>query len=404
MSAFGQNRPHIEVVRTTLIKNVSTLLPDVIDEVSAAFKDLVTAADKDWTSIEAFPSARKIICRATNRFFLGPAFFVRDIVVHLRPKCSTKADGNLARNAEYMDLIDKASTDILTTLGYRSYFPGPLKTFASQHLTDLPSDIKNISAQLRPLIEAELQREKDGSKGNNVIRWLLDEAKDGTPSVDDIVLRVLAINFVALETESDGLKQILFYLAAYPEYIQAMREEAESIIEAEGLTKDSLAKMHKVDSFIKETQRLTIMSLAVHRNVIKDFTFSNGLFLPKGIKVAIPTHAVQTDERNYTDALEFKPFRFAEMRQLDEQDGDNADSEKFRRGELASLSPTFLNFGIGRHACPGRFFAANMLKAVLVHMLLNYDVALPDFPDASTQETNLRIPDGLEHVRLRRRA
>ena len=36
--------------------------------------------------------------------------------------------------------------------------------------------------------------------------------------------------------------------------------------------------------------------VAVHRNVIKDFTFSNGLFLPKGVKVAIPTHAVQTDE------------------------------------------------------------------------------------------------------------
>ena len=49
MSAFGQNRPHIEVVRTTLIKNVSTLLPDVIDELSAAFKDLVTAADKGMT-------------------------------------------------------------------------------------------------------------------------------------------------------------------------------------------------------------------------------------------------------------------------------------------------------------------------------------------------------------------
>jgi cytochrome P450 len=28
----------------------------------------------------------------------------------------------------------------------------------------------------------------------------------------------------------------------------------------------------------------------------------------------------------------------------------------------------------GKHACPGRFFAGNELKAMMAHVLLNYDI------------------------------
>jgi len=48
----------------------------------------------------------------------------------------------------------------------------------------------------------------------------------------------------------------LYYLAAFPEYIQPLREEVEEIVKSEGWTKTALGKMHKLDSFIKETQRL----------------------------------------------------------------------------------------------------------------------------------------------------
>jgi cytochrome P450 len=32
-----------------------------------------------------------------------------------------------------------------------------------------------------------------------------------------------------------------------------------------------------------------------------------------------------------------------------------------------------MGFGHGRSACPGRFFASNVLKITLCHLLLNYD-------------------------------
>ena len=49
---------------------------------------------------------------------------------------------------------------------------------------------------------------------------------------------------------------VLFYLAALPEYIAPLRAEIEEVIEREGWSKEGLDKMHKVDSFIKESQRM----------------------------------------------------------------------------------------------------------------------------------------------------
>ena len=56
-------------------------------------------------------------------------------------------------------------------------------------------------------------------------------------------------------TASQSLTQVVFDLAKYSEYIPALREEIETVIQNEGLTKDSLVKMVKLDSFIKESQR-----------------------------------------------------------------------------------------------------------------------------------------------------
>lgn len=49
---------------------------------------------------------------------------------------------------------------------------------------------------------------------------------------------------------------MLFDLTTYPEHILPMREEAERVVAEQGWSKASLANMHKIDSFIRESQRL----------------------------------------------------------------------------------------------------------------------------------------------------
>lgn len=38
-----------------------------------------------------------------------------------------------------------------------------------------------------------------------------------------------------------------------------------------------------------------------------------------------------------------------------------------------------MHFGIGRHACPGRYMVSDEVKLVMVHLLLNYDFAIKGF-------------------------
>jgi cytochrome P450 len=68
-----------------------------------------------------------------------------------------------------------------------------------------------------------------------------------------------------------------------------------------------------------------------------------------------------------------------------------------------STSADYLSFGHGRHACPGRFFAANELKLLLAYMVLNYDIEpLEKRPDGKWVGT-VCLPDMKATIKVRRR-
>jgi len=48
----------------------------------------------------------------------------------------------------------------------------------------------------------------------------------------------------------------LYRLLSNPEYIEPLRQEVEAAVAEEGWTKAGLDKMYKIDSFLRETQRL----------------------------------------------------------------------------------------------------------------------------------------------------
>ena len=49
----------------------------------------------------------------------------------------------------------------------------------------------------------------------------------------------------------------MYYLAAYSEYIKPLREEIEAVVNEHGWSKASMGKMRKLDSLLKESQRMT---------------------------------------------------------------------------------------------------------------------------------------------------
>ena len=55
---------------------------------------------------------------------------------------------------------------------------------------------------------------------------------------------------------SQSFAYALYRLATFPEYIQPLREEVETVVAQEGWTKQAMQRMRKVDSFLKECQRM----------------------------------------------------------------------------------------------------------------------------------------------------
>ena len=109
------------------------------------------------------------------------------------------------------------------------------------------------------------------------------------------------------------------------------------------------------------------LSVPMQRVAVKDYTFSDGTMVPRGTTVAVAMDNVHRNEKNYPDALTFDPWRFVKLK---EQDATG------RRFDIVTTGLDSLAFGHGRHACPGRYFAACELKLMLAHAVMNYDVKL----------------------------
>lgn len=159
--------------------------------------------------------------------------------------------------------------------------------------------------------------------------------------------------------EPQAFINTLHYLATNPQYVQPLREEVEAIVEEEGWSKTSLGKMRKLDSFLKECIRIEGVDMcqslawALHtinlycslvglaRKAIKDFTFSDGTFIPKGTRINAGLVAIHHDDSLYENPDVFDPFRFADK---SKEDGE------VETHQFVATSPEYLAFGDGRHA------------------------------------------------------
>ena len=70
------------------------------------------------------------------------------------------------------------------------------------------------------------------------------------------------------------------------------------------------------------------------------------------------------DPSTFPDPLKFDVGRFVRLR---EQPGEE------NRHQFVTVTSDHMGFGLGQHACPGRFFASNEIKIALCFLLLRYD-------------------------------
>ncbi|KAI6159827.1 cytochrome P450 [Pisolithus thermaeus] len=348
---INSNPYHISVARIHLTHNLGLYYPDIKDEVHTAFEELLDLRDNEWKSIPAVDIIREIVCRASNRVFVG------------LPLC---------RNPDWIDLNSRFAVDVATDANILNLFPKILVPLVSKKLPNTAAGIARAMKHLDPIIRERLKCMKEHGddwcdKPNDILQWLMDEKQEF--STRQLTLRVLTINFASMHSTTNTFTQALYNLAAYPQYVGPLREEVDAIIREHGWTKEAIALMHKVDSFLAETQRLEgVLTSSVQRKAMKDLTLADGTFIPKGTHLSVPTYVFHRDGVVYDSPCKFNPFRFSKL----------SDRGESARHQMVAVTQDYFPFGYGKHACPGRFLAANELKTMLAHILISYDVKFED--------------------------
>ncbi|KAJ7451373.1 cytochrome P450 [Mycena latifolia] len=407
-------------IRGALTRNLGRCFPEVRDEIVNAFDDILALDDNEWKEIKVSPSLMQVVARTSNCLFVG------------LPLCRDK---DLELNINY-------TVDIFTRGQIIGLLSELLKPILAPLISTRKSSRRHALTFLGPMIDERLENERtmhgrnwpDKPVGrvltqgahdyppisiwNDLITWLLENAEGKDRTTPSLTVRIFEVNMAAIHTSSmvcpptlrhplnaadvsQALTVALYDLTTYPEHILPMREEAERVIEADGWNKASLGKMHKIDSFLRESQRLTGngAAIALLRKVVakEGFTFSDGAKIPYGAFVGIPGLEMQYDPDNYQNPITFDGFRFSRMRE--QRAGPDVPSEgaSFFNRHMVTTGQDPVVFGPGPHACPGRFFAATELKAMLARVLLNYDVKAktegvrpPDMGFGSMTIPNLR--------------
>ena len=99
---------------------------------------------------------------------------------------------------------------------------------------------------------------EDEAVGNGtLLRWMVDAAKGVDSEPLNIVQRLLMLTMAAFHTSTLAVVHALYDLCAMPDNIEPLRREAESVVhECSSWQLPSLDRLEKLDSFLKESQRM----------------------------------------------------------------------------------------------------------------------------------------------------
>ncbi|KAK6212824.1 hypothetical protein LQW54_004913 [Pestalotiopsis sp. IQ-011] len=211
------------------------------------------------------------------------------------------------------------------------------------------------------------------------IQWIMETAPRKSPwTPKRIVHELMAIWFGSVHAMATTTTFAIQDLALRPEYVEPLRAELAQGYEEFQKTGSGLPLL---DSFIKESARLTpVEAQSMRRCALQPFALADGTRLAPGEWACTPVRAIMQSPEFYPSPMQFHGFRFAP-----ENDIPSADkSLNFRQpspSKLTDIREDWHVWGVGRMACPGRFYATAIMKMITGQIVLNYDCELQE-PEA----------------------
>ncbi|KAF2116757.1 cytochrome P450 [Lophiotrema nucula] len=350
----------VRTLRTLLTYNLPQLLPDLRVLTKARWSQMLTNSPIYAGKIHApvYPMMMKMVVLLNARSLFGEDLIKDEKFMH---SALSYVEETLF-NAEIVKLLPKGLAPLVGRLLSRCL--GAHKTFFKS---------------LIPATEQRIQEQNLRNLGHpGPKRVSVHEIILNPWSAERVIYELMAIWFGSVHILSTTIVYVIHDLCFHPEYVELLRQELEISYENFERTGQGLPLL---DSFIKESARLTPVEsskskapsvsriltnvpfqMSVRRCALQPCTLYNGTQLGVGDWTWVPLAALNTSDQYYPSPHEFSGFRFVDPAQL--PDGQQKPSQE-RPSKLTDVDHSFLMWGTGRMACPGRYYASVFIKAVV---------------------------------------
>ncbi|KZL64415.1 cytochrome P450 [Colletotrichum tofieldiae] len=329
---------------------IAKLNKPLSDEATAALKDILTD-DDEWHEVLLGDVLIRIVARVSSVIFLGP---------------------ELCRNPGWLNITVNYTSKATNAAKVLRQWPVFLYRIIHWFLPEC-QEVRRMVVEGRKTIAPILEKRRSQKAVNPSVEyhdsldWYESAAKKMGVNYD-AAAQQLGLSISAILTSNDLMSQSIMDLCRNPEMFEPLRKEIRSVFGDGGWKPTSLYNMKLLDSVLKETLRLKpVAAVAMGRRVMSDVQLKDGTRLPSECGIALSAEKMW-DPDIYENPKNYNGYRFLRMREDSEQGEKTA--------QLVSTSPEHLGFGLGIHACPGRFFGANTVKLVMCHLLLKYDIKL----------------------------
>lgn len=372
------------VLKRDLTRETLRLTKDVLDEIQSVFDEQLRplADQKGWKEVSLARLIQHVGGRVANRIFVGLP---------------------LSRSSEYEENISRwAKVCGISALIMKFFIPMPLRPVLMR-LIAIPTQCLHWwnARTMKPMVESRIKSlytrsgvaRRSITKArthNDVTQWMIEAncRKTDPMKLDpaSIVRQITLLNVGARGTLSTMTSLVLIDIIRYKNassLIEELREEAAQYFShcERDDNRSTSRNMVKLDSVIRESLRWNPMSgQGLMRKVVaaKGITTPDGVHLPCGAHVQTSVGCMQRDSRiSGVDANEYDPLRHYHQQAHQPLLAGDSKSATRKQRLATQVSADYLSFGLGEHACPGRFWAVHAMKLIIGCLLANYDIHIP---------------------------
>ncbi|KAG8162289.1 hypothetical protein KVR01_008054 [Diaporthe batatas] len=372
----GDGAPLLKTLRNRLTEH----LPNILHKIHAGIKARFDEGYDTFPLLNGvkqgavFPLIIEAVAKSNAEAFFGP---------------------ELSGDEQFMEAGMSMIEQTLLIAEIMRLVPRPFKERAGKFLSSHLNSGLKFCEKLEPIVAQRFHERDLRRKGHDIpeqkdcVQWIMQYSPQEKPwSVRRVVHELIAVWFGSVHITSTTACVALFDLCEHPEYVDILRQEVEQT-GWEAFYKSGGTLFPLMDSFMKESARLhPIESVSTRRKALKSFQFSDGQTVEAGQWVCTAPRGMNTDSANFVHPNDFYGFRFVQPEVLAQAESLLALSSPVTEGKFNIPEPgksskyielsDWQQWGTGRCACTGRWYASALIKTMLGTFITNYDMKLVD--------------------------